>query len=829
LDAADFKKISKTAPQDPVNVSNHGIFGKLTVLFATAKITIKQCAVKAEIYLPTAKKASSEIQCLQSNLFFMQNEQMMTGTQSAEISLQKMLCLLQEISNTAVLTENVSTIANLMIDLATTHTLAQKGSIMLLNNSKELYIIASRGLDPELARTYRSTLDQGIVGKVAALMQPVFVEDITVDDRFRDTQSDRYLTRSFISCPIIAKDRLLGIININDRQDGQPFTENDFSLIKILANQAAAAIRNAQLGIQIKAKALELEELNRKLINSDLAKAEFLTRISHELRSPLNSMKGALYCLRQDDSLPPEGRREFQDILDLETRKMVDIVEDQVDHLRLEGERILIKPSIIDLHEMIDGVISSAILQESLSRKKIKVSVHIPEEIPYIAGDKILVNLMFIHLLEGLTSPLKKNAAVELSISEKECVEINFEVSQRFPEMVTSQLFNSQAFFQKDLSNDTLKLILARKTAENHGWTVTAQNTVDSFEIQLLIPKESRRKKDVALTTAMDLYLDFVSEILNLNTCSVMLADQATGDLTIRGAKGIEESIVQTTRIRVGERIAGWVAQEGKPLLIENIETDERFPYRVGNDYYNSKSLLSLPLKIHNRTIGVLNLNNKKSANSFNQRDLTVISMIGDRISRLIETLQQKDHRDAEYKQLATSLENLLNVGRLYQKKNPQTLELVEKISVSMGFDEGLKNDAIYSAMFYDLGLMLVSEGVLHKAQPLTSSEANTIKVHPHTTVDLLSKIEFSERIKKSILHHHENWDGSGYPNGLKGNQIPIISRVLGVVDAYFSLIEPRPYRPKQSHQEALAQIRSEAGTKYDPAVVAVMEECFAQ
>jgi HD-GYP domain-containing protein (c-di-GMP phosphodiesterase class II) len=131
--------------------------------------------------------------------------------------------------------------------------------------------------------------------------------------------------------------------------------------------------------------------------------------------------------------------------------------------------------------------------------------------------------------------------------------------------------------------------------------------------------------------------------------------------------------------------------------------------------------------------------------------------------------------------------------------------------------------------MVYDLGLMLASEGVLQSKRYLSSSETSTIKVHPHTTVDLLSKIEFSDRVKKAILHHHENWDGSGYPEGLKGNQIPVISRVLAVADAYFSMIEARPYRPEQSPQEALKEIRRETGSKFDPAVVASFVACLGK
>ena len=752
----------------------------------------------------------------------------MTAKPHPKFSLQKKLSLLHEITSTMVLTENVSTIANLMIDLATAHTLAEKGSIMLLNNNEELYIIASRGLDAELARTYRSTLKEGLFGKIASLKQPVFVDDITREDRFKDDQSGNYRTRSFISCPIIFKDKLLGIININDRKDGQSFTDADFTLIKILSNQAASAIWNIYLTNQIKTKTLELEELNRKFINSDMAKAEFLNKISYELRSPLNSLKGALYCLKQDDTLLPKDRHEFMAILDSETDKMIEIVENKIDNLRLEDGLFLIKPSIIDLREMSQEILTSALLSESLLRRKIQVNLNFPANISHIAGDKVLVSQMFFHLLEGVSSPLKKNAAIELTLAETDFIEINLKVSQSFPDQITSHLFKSRAFFQSGMSDAALKLTMARKIAENHGWTMTAKNTDQSFEIQVLIPLGSHLKMDVALSSAMDLYLDFVSNILNVDSCSIMLADEMTGDLTIHSAKGIEKSVIRKTRIRFGDRIAGWVAQEGKPLMIEDIEKDERFPQRVGNDYYNSRSLLSLPLKIANQTIGVLNLNNKKSARSFNQQDLRLTTMIGERISRMIETLRQKDQRDEDYSQLTDNLENLLNVSRIYQKKNQKLVNIVEKMSVHLDFDEDLKDDAIYSSIIYDLGLMLVSEEVLQKKQRLSISETNTIKGHPQTTVDLLNKIEFSQRVKNSILHHHENWDGSGYPNGLKGNQIPVISRVLAVADAYFSLIELRSHRPARSPQEAMDLIRQEAGSKFDPTVVAALEVCLA-
>ena len=98
------------------------------------------------------------------------------------------------------------------------------------------------------------------------------------------------------------------------------------------------------------------------------------------------------------------------------------------------------------------------------------------------------------------------------------------------------------------------------------------------------------------------------------------------------------------------------------------------------------------------------------------------------------------------------------------------------------------------------------------------------VKSHPGTTVDLLSQFEFSDEVKSAILHHHERYDGTGYPGGLKADEIPFISRVLHVVDAFCALMTERPYSKAVTQKEALEEIVRNAGTMYDPAIVNALE-----
>jgi HD-GYP domain-containing protein (c-di-GMP phosphodiesterase class II) len=134
---------------------------------------------------------------------------------------------------------------------------------------------------------------------------------------------------------------------------------------------------------------------------------------------------------------------------------------------------------------------------------------------------------------------------------------------------------------------------------------------------------------------------------------------------------------------------------------------------------------------------------------------------------------------------------------------------------------------ALYISMIYDLGLVLVDSGVLDKKAPLSALEESTLRSHPYTTLDLLGDIEPSETVRKVILHHHERYDGAGYPDRLNGEEIPFLSRVLAVVDAWYAMTEERPYRKALTREEALLEIRREAGGQFDPRVVEALEKAL--
>ena len=124
------------------------------------------------------------------------------------------------------------------------------------------------------------------------------------------------------------------------------------------------------------------------------------------------------------------------------------------------------------------------------------------------------------------------------------------------------------------------------------------------------------------------------------------------------------------------------------------------------------------------------------------------------------------------------------------------------------------------AALLHDTGKLAVPEYILNKPGPLTPAEFERMKVHAAVGADILKSIDFPYPVEPIVRHHHENWNGSGYPEGLTGQEIPLGARILSVVDCYDALTSDRPYRPRYSRQHAEDVLRERRGTWYDPWVV---------
>jgi len=155
------------------------------------------------------------------------------------------------------------------------------------------------------------------------------------------------------------------------------------------------------------------------------------------------------------------------------------------------------------------------------------------------------------------------------------------------------------------------------------------------------------------------------------------------------------------------------------------------------------------------------------------------------------------------------------------------------KLATDLGRRLGLPENELevlgYVARVHDVGMLSVGEDLILSSRRWTAQERSRVETHPGDGVRVLQPIEFASRVNEIILSHHEHYDGHGYPRGLAGEEIPLASRILALVDAFEAMTLGRPYRDSVPESEALAEIRRCSGTQFDPRVVEEFEALMAR
>ncbi|UCE72598.1 MAG: GAF domain-containing protein [Nitrospiraceae bacterium] len=733
---------------------------------------------------------------------------------------------IREVAALITSTSSFESISNLVLDLALKYTGARSGSILLLDSRGYLKIRAARGLDPALMHTVRVRIGDFICGRVAEDKTPLLVKDIQKVRLHSKKRAERYQTGSFICCPILLKDKLVGIININDKEDGTQFIENDLDLVMILSSQTALSVENARLISELQSKASTLDERNQGLIDSDRLKNEFISRMTHEIRTPLNSINGAAYYLKERKA-SREEQQEFVNIISDEAGKLISLLEELLNFSRLESDDIVFKKKIISLIEVIQETLSASILKQTLISNNVSIQVKLPDHVSYIVGEKVRLLQAFIYIVDGLIRHTQPADVIRLIVCEKkQSVMVDFVLKGRkIPEEIIASMFDERSIWHGiDVDKNNVKFYLAKHTLQIHNGAIYASNMSTGFRIRLDFPKNERVYVTSKINELLRSFLDFTAISMNLRRCSIMMMDNVSGLITIRHSLGIDEAVARNTSIRIGEKIAGMVVHNNEPMLIEDIE---RYPELKINKFpqYRTGSFLSLPIPVHGKAEGVLNLSDKLDGKIFTKEDLYLSCAITERISRTVEKIRQGDLKDEDFRAALKSMESLLSAGRQYRDKNGRFTSFVYKTMKSMSRDRNEMQKALYASKLYDLGLTQIDKTILDKTKPLTDIEKKIIQTHPFPGVRLIDSVEDDEDIKDIILYHHEKYDGSGYPYGVKGEQIPFISRILAVADSYTAMTSKRPYRNAMTKKESLHQIRAGAGTSYDPAIV----EAFAR
>ncbi|HMG34484.1 MAG TPA: HD domain-containing phosphohydrolase [Blastocatellia bacterium] len=318
----------------------------------------------------------------------------------------------------------------------------------------------------------------------------------------------------------------------------------------------------------------------------------------------------------------------------------------------------------------------------------------------------------------------------------------------------------------------------------------------------------------------------FVHRTLHGERCAVLLRDIGTDTLKL-AATCDPQAIVSPSR-----SITRLVCDDNVAVLSLDARNDERFSTGDSARLQSIRSVMCAPIGSGNRVWGVCYIDNLKNDRAFDDESLEFLTAVARQAGLAMENLylleEQRRSVESFIRTLALSLDarDESTAGH-----SARVGAMAGGIARTMGLSEEVIRVVYYAGLLHDYGKIGVRDDVLLKPAELTEEEYEHVKQHPQHTFRLLSNIRFPADLSEVpfvAAAHHERWDGTGYPHGLKGEDIPLGSRIVSVADAYDAITEERCYSEPWSPEKALVALTMRSGTYFDPTVIEAFVQYFS-
>ena len=307
--------------------------------------------------------------------------------------------------------------------------------------------------------------------------------------------------------------------------------------------------------------------------------------------------------------------------------------------------------------------------------------------------------------------------------------------------------------------------------------------------------------------------LDELIVIMKAEKGFLMLRDEK-GDFHVEIARDAKKRNLTENDFLISKSIVRRVLENGEAVLTSNAQEDSRFKQQASVAAFQLLSILCAPLKVKDELIGVIYVDNRAQSGIFGKDDLELISAFANQAAVAIDNA-------ATYQ---ATLEGWVRALDLRDKETEGHTKRVTQLTEILAREMDVDDDSLVhiqrGALLHDIGKMAIPDGILLKPAALTPEERAIIQKHPVYAFEMLNPIHFLHPALDIPYCHHEKWDGSGYPRGLKGEDIPLAARIFAVVDVWDALVSDRPYRKGLQPEDVKQKIREDAGIHFDPRVV---------
>ncbi|MBN2184790.1 MAG: GAF domain-containing protein [Candidatus Krumholzibacteriota bacterium] len=582
----------------------------------------------------------------------------------------------------------------------------------------------------------------------------------------------------------------------------------------------------------------ELSFVKDELETANQLKSNFLSIVSHELRTPLTSVKAYSETLLDNiETIENDTTRNFLNVMGEETDRVIKQVDNILNYSSMENGRLSVEKSSCNLNRLIRLAVEE--LDKDFLDGKIENIVKLPDHDVFIDADEGLIKQLLVNLVGNAVKFTPEMGKVIISLEEEASAAriVVQDTGSGIPEEQLEKIF--ERFHQVDATNTReyggsgLGLAICKNITEWHDGRIWVENVKDSgAKFVIILPM-----KDIIVRQAsssgnigsvrfereryLSLLVEMLSEFMQARKASIMAYDEDKNVLRVIAAKGLNAEFVQNTRVETGERIAGRVFVEGESVHVFDIEMDDRVGRANNSAYYGTGSFISTPVKDSGKVIGVLNVSDHVDGREFTKADREILEAFSSIIGRMMKKLEAYEKVSYNFEKVKDAMRSILYMREGLGSRNLVNYTLIAlAVAERIGLSEESKIALRMGMNMYDLGMMKVPRSIRVKKEELTNREKKKLIDHPNIGFSLLSPMGIDERIMKMVYCHHEYYDGSGYPEGLVREEIPIEARIVAVVDSFRALVSQGPYRRTYTLDEAKNEVIRGSGTKFDPKIV---------
>jgi PAS domain S-box-containing protein/putative nucleotidyltransferase with HDIG domain len=640
-------------------------------------------------------------------------------------------------------------------------------AVLLIEQDGALRTFAAQGFaDSEALVSQRYEIASPLLEEVRRQRQPLIAEDVTRDHLMADWGIDTSYIHGWIGIPLITRDEVIGYLTLDNETPGA-YTTTHAVVAQMLAYQAAAAISNAQLFEETRRRLHELEIVNSLSIHlRSLQDVEaILSAVLDQLSLSLSLGDAAIWLYSREDDL-----------------------------LRLSAARGWFSQLPVTQRKPGEGMAGKIFQSEQIYRvTEFSREASSDQKIDHLQGRS------------GVGLPLRtSNEAIGVLV-----------LSTDHPRQLTADETDLLTIIAELTSNAIHRAQLYRRTQEQLR-RLTALRDVD-----LAISSSH------ILSVMLDTIIDRTIQQLQVDAASILLYDPLLQVLKFEAGSGFRSSEATATRLRIGEGHAGSAVLTREMVRVPSLGAaldGSRGWIREGFvSYY------AVPLVAKGQIKGVLEVFTR-AAFSPSAEWLEFLEAMAGQAAIAIDSAQlfdnlQRTNRDLELA-YDTTLEGWGKAVELRDEETERHTERVTELTLQLAHRIGVKDEEMIhirrGALLHDIGKMGVPDNILRKAGPLTDDEWVKMRRHVQHAYDLLSPISYLRKALTIPYCHHEKWDGTGYPRGLKGEEIPLFARIFAVVDVWDALRSDRPYRTSWEREKVRAYIKEQSGLHFDPAVVEI-------